>query len=63
MTCPKCGSDAGYVAHDYVYGWVEFLGDWLAPEDSPNYVDGLIHRRSKTAICVNCDKRIPRPED
>lgn len=63
MKCPKCGGKQGYEAHDYFSGWAPFLGDWDKPdEESPAFNDKVVLRReSKTAICLDCGKRVKRP--
>lgn len=63
MPCPKCGGNEGYIAHDYFTGWAEFIGDWDENnEDSPCFLDSVrLRRESKTAICLGCGKRVPRP--
>ncbi len=60
--CPHCGGDSGYVTHDYYYGWAEFAGAWDGTEDSLTFTDRLVARKSKTAVCEDCGKRVKRPE-
>ncbi len=63
--CPRCGGTNGYEAHDYFSGWATFLGFWDildGGEESPTFNDDVIVRQiSKTAICLDCHKRVPRP--
>ena len=63
MPCPKCGGNDGYEAHDYFSGWAPFLGNWdVHEEESPSFNDYVrVRRVSKTAICLQCGKRVPRP--
>ncbi len=63
MDCPKCGGSEGYTAHDYFAGWAEFIGSWdEADEESPSFNDDVIMRRkSRTATCLECGKRVTRP--
>lgn len=63
MSCPKCGSADGYIAHDYFAGWATFIGSWDVPdEECPTFTDDVIIRRtSKTAVCLDCGKRVTRP--
>ena len=63
MGCPKCGGKDGYEVHDYFSGWASFTGDWEEnTEEALTFNDDVVLRReSKTAICLNCDKRVLRP--
>jgi len=62
--CPKCGGTEGWSAHDYFMGWAECLGDWdLEDTEYPQFNDTVtIRKQSKTAICLDCGKRVERPE-
>jgi len=62
MSCSKCGGTQGYEAKDYFSGWAPFLGEWNGNEESPCFNDFVtIKKESKTAICLDCNKRVPRP--
>ncbi len=63
MGCPKCGGKEGYTVHDFFSGWAEFIGRWdIRDEESPTFSDTVIVRRiSKTAVCLQCGARVPRP--
>lgn len=59
--CPKCGGYSGYFVSDHVNGWEERMGTWDGGEEVTN-TDNLRYRVSKTAICQDCNKRVPRPD-
>lgn len=61
--CPKCGGRQGYRANDYFSGWAEFWGTWDGDqEECWSFNDTVtVKRISKTATCLDCGAKVPRP--
>lgn len=57
------GGAGGWVANDYFAGWAECTGDWdNTMADYLSFNDTVqLRRLSKTARCLDCNKKIPRP--
>ena len=76
--CPKCSGTQGYIAHDYFSGWAQAMGEWGEIDSTPESMYGQrgylgeeystfmdtvrCKTRSKTAICLDCGKRVERPK-
>ena len=62
--CPKCEGKAGWIKNDYWYGWAIKTGAWDGNDNVyPVFYDKMKCRRSKTAICMDCGKRIRLNEE
>lgn len=60
-SCPYCGGGSGYVVTRHVSGFELQFVDWNGRIDTTENED-VVYRAGKTVRCLDCGKRVVRPD-